>query len=76
MALIHTLKAACGMLSALRFDNIAHYGYSAIYKLQYWQGVVDALGGIHNFHHRARQWTQGQGASAIPTSRAPGPTVG
>ncbi|MBI4202802.1 MAG: glycosyltransferase [Chloroflexi bacterium] len=35
--------------TALRLHALAHLGYSAIYKLQYWQGAADELGGRSTF---------------------------
>ncbi len=52
---IWALKATAGVLNACGLHRFSHYGYGAIYKLQYWQGVTDALGGREAFEERTRQ---------------------
>ena len=55
-AFIYECRAACAILTHLRRDSLAHYGYSMIFRLRYWQGVADELGGRGVFLQRAREW--------------------
>jgi glycosyltransferase involved in cell wall biosynthesis len=50
------LRASAGILTTLGAHSLAHLGYSGVYKLQYWQGVADELGGMESFHQAARRW--------------------
>lgn len=53
-AMIAALKTASGGLNGMGYHSLAHYGYGGIYKLQYWQGVADALGGREAFEESTR----------------------
>lgn len=67
---VQTLRAGAGLLTATGADALAHYGYSAIFRLYYCQGMADELGGRQAFLDyltgwKARQWPgiQGDGAA-------------
>ena len=49
------LRAAGGVLTTLHGHKAAHYTYSGIYKLQYWRGVADELGGREAFRENIAQ---------------------
>ncbi len=43
-AMVQALRLGAGTLSFLRLNNLAHFGYSLIFGVQYWNGVADELG--------------------------------
>ena len=47
--LINLLRWTSGGISNIGLHSVAHYGYSGIYKLQYWHGVAYELGGSSAF---------------------------
>jgi glycosyltransferase involved in cell wall biosynthesis len=49
------LRMASGSLTRLGLHRSAHYGYTGIYRLNYWQGVLDSLGGRDEFCRMARE---------------------
>lgn len=53
---LQLLRIGAGALSCVGLNSLAHYGYSGIYKLQYWQGVADELGGREAFRNQVTQW--------------------
>lgn len=53
-AVLQGMRTTSGLLTALRLHSFAHGGYSGIYKLQYWQGVADELGGRAEFVRMAK----------------------
>jgi hypothetical protein len=59
------------LATALKLHDLAHYGYSLIYKLWYWEGVVDELGGREMFLKQASRWRSllQTGAFETPTSK-------
>jgi glycosyltransferase involved in cell wall biosynthesis len=50
------LRAGSGILTRLRLHKAAYYGYTGIYRLNYWQGVLDTLGGHREFGRLAREF--------------------
>jgi glycosyltransferase involved in cell wall biosynthesis len=54
-AMIWMLKTVSGGLNALGMHRLSHYGYGGIYKLQYWEGITDALGGRAAFEEQTRR---------------------
>ncbi|MEX2598238.1 MAG: glycosyltransferase [Dehalococcoidia bacterium] len=73
-SIIRLLKAASAGLTRLRLHGLAHYGYSGIYKVNYWKGFIDELGGKAAFKQRVSAWRKARsrnhstdgGASARP----------
>lgn len=52
-ATVKALRAVSGALSFLTLHGVAHYGYGALFKLEYWRGIADALGGPAALRARA-----------------------
>lgn len=50
------LRTAADIANRLGRPRISHVGYSGIYKLQYWQGVADELGGNTVFFRHVQEW--------------------
>ncbi len=55
-AMTQALHKVSGMLTKMRLKKLARYGYSAIYQLQYWHGVTEALGGRQTFFQYLQLW--------------------
>lgn len=65
---VRTLRAGAGVLNTAGAGALAHYGYSAIFRLYYCQGIADELGGREAFLDyltgwKARHWLQSDGNS-------------
>lgn len=56
LALVAALRAAADGFTGLRLSWLARYGYSAIYKIQYWHGVAEQMGGSRAFGDRLRHF--------------------
>ncbi len=67
--LVHLFKAVSEALTRLRLYGLAHYGYSSIYKLLYWDGYVQEIGGKAMFQKQIVAWrAQGKTDADSPSA--------
>ena len=59
-SLVRTVRFGADALFKVGLGWSAHYGYSAIFWLRYWQGVVDEIGGPAVFRQYGRQFGRHQ----------------
>ena len=55
--LLRSLRAGSGAATVFGLTRVAHWGYSSIFGLQYWQGVADGLGGREVFQSNVLRWS-------------------
>lgn len=68
-----SVRALHGVGEALMrrgFKKPAFVAYGAIYKIQYWQGVMDQLGGPDVFWTQVRRWREGRLEAPTSTGQA------
>lgn len=68
--LVQSLHRVGGGLVAGGIRNAGLDAYGAIYKLQYWKGVMDQLGGRRAFKAHLRNWRDRGFAAPTSTTRA------
>lgn len=57
-AMVDGLKRVSGVLGFFKARKLASYGYSVIFKFEYWRGAIDEMGGTRAFETFANQVSQ------------------